>query len=201
MKKILIAATVAASCFAPQVFAQANNFAGFSVAANVNASTATSKLSAPGTSVNMGESSQNASLQAAYGLALGSNFVLGLGGTVALGDMKLGSFTSGATTVALKATEMYSLYIEPGYAVSNSTLVYAKVAYISTKAELAMTGFSTGTKDFDGVGYGIGIRTKLSKNLFLQAEFAQSDYNEATSNGSSFKPSATTGTVGIGYQF
>ena len=201
MKKLLIAATVAASCFAPQAFAQANDFAGLSVAANVNMSTATSKISQTGLSVDMGESSQNVSLQAAYGLPMGNNFVLGFGGTYALGDMNAGSMTSGANTINFKAKDMYSIYVEPGYAVSNTTLVYAKLAYLGMKGEGSLNGVAGTSEDFNGTGYGVGIRTKLNKNLFLQAEFTQSNYEEITKSGVAIKPSATTGTVGIGYQF
>ena len=47
MKKVLIAAAVAASCIAPQAFAQtngANGFTGFSVGANANASTSSTEV-------------------------------------------------------------------------------------------------------------------------------------------------------------
>lgn len=205
MKKLLIAATVAASCFAPQAFAQANDFAGFSVAANVNTATAATKISGngqSGQSFSLGESSANASLQAAYGLTFSSNFVLGFGGTVALGDLKAGSLNYGqGSAFAIKATDMYSVYIEPGYPVSNSTLVYAKLAYLTMKGEFSSPNSSNMSQDFDGIGYSVGIRAKLSKNIFLQAEFAQSDYNEVTKLGAAYKPSTTTGTVGLGYQF
>ena len=41
----------------------------------------------------------------------------------------------------------------------------------------------------------------LNKNLFLQVEFMQADYSEKTFSGVSYKPSASTGTIGIGYKF
>lgn len=200
MKKILIATAVAAVLAAPQVFAQANNFTGFSVGANVNLATMSTELSEPGSSIKLGESSQNASLQAAYGLALGKSGVLGFGATVGLGDLKAGAIAGGGESVNLKAKNMYSIYIEPGYALTTSTLAYAKIAYLGMKGE-ASGGGATASENFNGVGYGAGIRTMLDKNLFLQVEFMQSNYSQKTVSGISLKPSASTGTIGIGYKF
>ena len=194
MKKVLIAAAVAASCIAPQAFAQTNGasgFTGFSAAANANASTSSTEVSGYG---DMGKSSQDVSLQAAYGFAMGNNYVLGVGATYGLGDLKYGSTAAGGN---LKGKDAYSIYLEPGYAISNSTLVYAKLAYLGMKGEVN----GGASEDFSGVGYGIGVRHKLSKNLFLQGEIAQSEYSDENISNVNYKPSGTTGTVGIGYQF
>jgi hypothetical protein len=45
------------------------------------------------------------------------------------------------------------------------------------------------------------VRAKLDKNMFLQVEFAQTEFKTKAIEGGSFKPYATLGTVGIGYQF
>jgi outer membrane immunogenic protein len=193
MKKILIAAAVAASCIAPQAYAQANGFTGLSAGVNANASTSSAEVGEGINAIDMGKSSQNVSLQAAYGFALGNNYVLGLGATYALGDLKYGS----ANGVNVKGKDAYSLYLEPGYAFSNSTLVYAKLAYLGMKGEVS----GIGSTDFSGVGYGVGVRHKLSTNLFLQGEISQSEYSSETVSTTPIEPSGTTGTVGIGYQF
>ena len=201
MKKILIATAVAAVLAAPQVFAQANNFTGFSVAANVNLATMSIERSGLGLSFQYAGSSQNASLQAAYGVALGKSGVLGFGTTYGLGDFKAGTFSGGGVRADVKAKDMYSIYIEPGYALTTSTLAYAKIAYLGMKGEASSGGATTASESFNGVGYGAGIRTMLDKNLFLQVEFMQSDYSQKTVSGVSLKPSASTGTIGIGYKF
>jgi outer membrane immunogenic protein len=193
MKKILIAAAVAASFVAPQAFAQANGFTGFSAGANVNANTSSTEVRNGSGTIDMGKSSQDVSLQAAYGFDLGHNYVLGVGATYNLGDLKYGS-TTGAN---LKGKDAYSLYVEPGYAFTNSTLVYAKLAYLGMKGEAD----GIGSRDFAGVGYGVGVRHKLSSNLFLQGEITQSEYSSSTIGNTRFEPSGTTGTVGVGYQF
>ncbi len=200
MKKVLIAAAVTASLATPLAFAQTSAFTGFSVGANANTTTTSTELSGSGNHVKVGDSSQHVSLQAAYGLALGTNVVLGLGATYALGDIKMASGSGGGFNGTVKGKDAYSLYLEPGYAISNSTMVFGKLAYLSVKAE-GVSGGLTSSKDFNGIGYGIGVRHKLNKNLFVQGEFLQSDYRRETVSGISAKPSSTTGSVGIGYQF
>ena len=200
MKKVLIAAAIAATLMAPQAFAQANNFAGVSVGLNGNLATTATELSAPTGLVKFGESSQNASVQAAYGLVMGSIAVLNLGVTYNLGDLKGGLFTSAGNSFEMKGKDMYSFYIEPGVTLSNATLIYAKLAYLGVKGEITGSGI-TASENFDGVGYGAGIRAKLDRNLFLQVEFAQSNFNSKTIQGASLKPTASIGSIGIGYLF
>lgn len=191
---------VSANSTALHAFAQADNFAGLSVGANVNFATTSTEFSGGGVLAKIGDTSQNASLQAAYGVALGNRGVLGFGVTYGLGDLKAGTLAADGTSVDIKAKNMYSIYIEPGYAVSNSTLAYAKMAYLGMKGEITANGTS-GSENFGGVGYGAGFRTMLDKNLFLQVEFIQSAYSQKTRDGVAFKPSASTGTIGIGYKF
>ena len=200
MKTVLIAAAVSALLMAPQAFAQAHNFAGFGIGLNGSYATTSTEPGSPGGGVKFGEDSQNASLQAAYGFVVGNSAVMGLGVSYTLGDMKAGSFSSGGNRYEMKGQDMYAVYIEPGYALSSSTLIYVKFAYMGMKGEVSGGG-TTASENFDGVGYGLGVRAKLDKNLFWQVELAQTDYNAKDIQGASFKPSATIGTVGIGYQF
>lgn len=200
MKKNLIAITVAAALVAPQAFAQANNFTGLSVAANLNLATTSTEMSDGGEFLTIGDTSQNASLQAAYGLALGNSAVLGFGATLGLGDLKAGTVASFPDSASIKAKNMYAIYVEPGYALTPTTLVYGKIAYLGMKAELSESGAAVSYK-FKGAGFGAGIRTMLDKNLFLQVEIVRSDYKDKVIDGGLFAPSITTGSIGVGYKF
>lgn len=200
MKKVLIATAVATALAVPQAFAQASNFAGFSLGLNANFVSSSTELSG-GTTGKLGDTTQIASLEGAYGFNMGGRGVLGLGLTYNLGDLKGGS----AGTTEFKGKDMYSVYLAPGYALSNDTLLYGKLAYVAAKGQVSSVGFPTDSQNFDGVGYGAGARALLSKNLYLQVEFMQAQYNKKTisSGGSSvdFKPFSTTGTIGLGYKF
>jgi opacity protein-like surface antigen len=52
-----------------------------------------------------------------------------------------------------------------------------------------------------GWGYGAGVRFMTSPTMFWQVEFVQTNYDEKTEGGVAYKPSATTGTIGLGFKF
>lgn len=203
MKKFLLA--VAILCFAPQVFAQMNNFEGFSVAVNANFARAATKLTATAVadySAYFSDASQNASLQAAYGVAISDSIVLNFGASYSLGDIKSGTETAVGSRAAFKNKDMYAIYFEPGYAATNSTLIYGKIAYIGMKGDFSFPDDNVFIReDFTGTGYGAGIRTMVDKNLFLHAEFMRSDYDRKLSRTSWYEPTALVSTVGLGYKF
>ena len=200
MKKILLAAVLGAA-LAPQAFAQGRNFEGFSVGVNASSSSVSTEATGTGVSGKFGDGSENFTLQAAYGVSMGGNGVLGLGGTYTLADFNAGNITSGATTTSLKGKDMYSLYVEPGFLVNPSTLVFAKAAYISMKGETSGSGVTGGSENFDGLGYGAGVRMSFGKTAFWQFELTQSDYNAKSISGLNLKPSSFNRTIGIGFRF
>lgn len=197
MKKY-IAITVFAAGFALslQASAQGKNFEGFSIAVNGNSASVSTEASEGGLSEKFGDTSENFILQAAYGVSMGGNGILGLGGTYTLADFNAGSLRGGS----LKGKDMYSLYIEPGFMFNASTLVYAKASYLNMKGEVSFPGLS-GSENFDGLGYGAGVRVAFGKTAFWQIELTQSDYNSKSIDGVGFKPSALNRTVGVGYRF
>lgn len=201
MKIVLIASAIAVSLMAPQAFAQASNFQGFSLGANLNAANFANEFNANGQTFKNGDKSANGGVQAAYGFGINDSFVMGLGVTYALGDLRAGSASSGGVGYELKAKNLYSVYLEPGFVISNSTMAYAKVSYQHTKGEMSLSTGDTQSEDYSGVGYGAGIRTVLDKNVYLQVEFSQLLFNEKTTGGLISKPSATIGTIGFGYKF
>lgn len=50
-------------------------------------------------------------------------------------------------------------------------------------------------------GYGLGIRTLLDRNLYLQIEYTQADYNRKTPDFGTYRPMTTTGSIGLGFKF
>ena len=89
-KALLLAATVA--FIAPQAFAQAKSFEGFSVGANLAIAKTTTE---PAGIASESGNSNNLDLQAQYSFALAPQFVLGLGVTLGTGTNKAGNY--GAT--------------------------------------------------------------------------------------------------------
>lgn len=191
LKKYIIAAAVAAATFAPQAFAQAKNFEGFSLAVGVNS--VSTKLdwsgaltgSASGSGANLG-------LQAQYAMALGESFVLGLGVNAGVGDTSAGT-PSGNSEV--KLTNTSSVYVAPGFALNNSVQIYGKIAAING----SLGGGGSGSSG--GMGYGLGAQVLSGKNVYYQAEYMNNKYNDSTSSGTTFKVSSDVFSFSVGYKF
>lgn len=193
MKKI--AAVTASLAFATLASAQANNFAGVSLGLNVDLVGANTEVS----STRLGQQSVTGSLQAAYGFAVSNTAVMALGITYSLADINAGE--SSATT-KYKLKDAYSIYFEPGFNVSSSTLAYAKLSYEAASARYEASA-NPDSKSIDGAGLGVGLRTMLGKNAYLQVEARQVQYNSArfAAPALDFKSGASYGSIGFGYKF
>lgn len=202
MKKLLIASTVAATFFAPQAFAQAQNFEGPSLTASVNFATGTTEVASNTFNGTSTESSQNLALQAQYNFALGNQFVLGLGLTLGVGDLKAGTWVMSGVNVVSKQKESSSVYIAPGFAATPSLLVYGKLAALQSKVEASSPTASV-SATFSGVGYGAGVQSYFSKNIYAQVELMQNNYADRyfTLNNETDKGKSTALTIGVGYKF
>jgi opacity protein-like surface antigen len=123
----------------------------------------------------------------------------------------------------------------PTYLVNNSTGIFAKVGYHQQKGSLNYKNVQTvtdvdtltvtdddtgnvppsyrsdtytasGSRNFKGWGYGLGLKTLLTNNLFLQVEAEYIDYKSQSVTGTDdmvykFKPESLSGTISIGYKF
>ena len=187
--------------------AQTANFEGFSMGLNLDlvAGSAKASVANVGAIDGLGKNSSGASLQAAYGFTVAPSAVISLGATYGLSsptilDVSPGTIGNGVTA---KLKDSYSVYIEPGYLISNSTLAYGKISYESAK--LSGSNFTGEEKQsIHGTGLGFGIRTMIDKNLSLQVEVKRVGYNTAqfvAVSGVDFKTTTTVGTIGLGYKF
>ena len=114
-----------------------------------------------------------------------------------------------------KLQDHYSVYFQPAYLVNNTTALFAKISYHEANSTFAVGG--TGNADFtvtpesyknshSGVGYGLGLKTFLDSNIYIQAEAEYIDYNSKTLDfgdgvTASLKPETISGRISIGYKF
>lgn len=187
-RTLLIAASVAIA--APQVFAQAKNFEGFSLGLNAESTNSQTTLTGTGSDSNtMG----SLAAQAQYTMALGPQFTLGLGATAAPASLNAGAVNG----ISYSTKNRASFDVTPGYAVSDTTLVYGKLSALTgTSSAVDATGAET-TANLNGFGYGVGVRYLLDKNFFVQGDINSNRYNDV--NGTSL--SSTALAVGVGYKF
>jgi opacity protein-like surface antigen len=193
-KKIVI---VAGLIFSASAFAQAEKFASASIGINTGFE---SNQTALANTATFGGHSTPFNVNASYTFLISPTMTVTTGLTYDLTDATTATFSSGNA----KLKNHYALNIEPGYALSENTLGYLKVAYHSASSSLS-SGSSTYSKTVTGWGYGFGAKHKLDKNLFINIEIQQVGYDayQPDSNVSSdtIAPTSTFGTIGLGYQF
>jgi len=200
MKKAVVSAALAFGLAVPPVGAQLRPLSGWSAGLNLNRATTATQFGGAGVTSTMGDTDINGSLQAGYGFALGSRYQLGLGLTLGVGDLKAGTLSLGGSDLSFRMRDMYSLYAEPGYSVGESTLLYGKLSYLGGRGEESYGGEVFG-KTYAGLGLGAGMRTMLGERLYLQLELLYGDYEWKTARTGAFRPSSTTGSIGLGWRF
>jgi len=182
------------------VYGQSSNFAGGRIGLNENITGSSANISTPSFALNIGENSGGASIEGAYAVAMSKSTLLSLGATYSLMTQNAGSvFVAGTIAETLQQKNLWTAYIEPGTTLTDTTLLYGKLAYSSVQGVL--NGQFSGSKNFDGVGYGLGIRQMMAKNVYVQVEAMYISYNSQTVNSVYYKPNATLGTLGVGYKF
>ena len=196
MKKvILLAASIA--LVAPQAFAQAKNFEGFSFGANFE-STNTNLDAVNGAAVGAGSGTTSGlGLQGRYDFALGNQFVLGVGLTYSAGN-HVAAIASSTINDDVNVKDNTSIDFTPGFAVSDSMLVFGKISSLNAK----LVG-STTSNNLSGVGYGIGLRAMLDKNMYFQAGYDSNKYGDVTTSatGATASTKSTVLSLGLGYKF
>lgn len=200
MKKAMVSAALAFGLAVTPAGAQLKPFGGWSLGLNLNHATTATQFGGAGVTSTMGDSDYNGSLQAAYGFPIGTRYQLGVGLTVGMGDLKAGTLSLGGSDLTFRTRNMYSLYAEPGYTLGDSTLLYGKLSYLGGRGEEAYGGETFG-KTYAGLGLGAGVRTLLSERLYLQIELSYGDYEWKTARTGAFRPTSTTGSVGLGWRF
>jgi len=229
MKRLLIA-TASAALLASPIFAsaQAKNFEGFFAEAGLGYGTFSGSLSGGNLSATsggtaLGSYSVNADtvksiigvVGAGYNFALSNEFVLGVGGSYspsrsasAPSTVTLPTALGGTSTASGAVQNIYSLYLSPGYAISQDSLVYAKVGY--TGATAVFSG-SPPNVNLNGYVLGLGFKKTFDKNLYgfvegKYASFGSKDLDpnalsSAITNTGSMSAKGMDILIGVGYKF
>ncbi len=227
MKRIFVA-TIGAALIASPFFAsaQAKNFEGFFAEAGLGYGTFNGSLSGGNLSSGstaLGAYSVDANtvksilgvIGGGYNFALTNEVVLGVGGSYspsrsasATSTITLPAALGGSSTGSGAVQNIYSIYLSPGYAISQDSLVYGKVGY--TGATAVFSG-SPPNVNLNGYVLGLGFKKTFDKNMygFIEGKYASFGSKDLDSNALS---SAITNTgsmsakgmdivVGVGYKF
>jgi len=244
--KICCTLALLASVAATPAFSQTANFTGPSLALSgsyvggsgkVNTGDLLNDLvfSGSGIAANLGDQTNIVpGVDLNYGFAIGNNFVLGIGATYDFSKTKTGGFNFNGTinnedsTLTLDSTlkNHYSLYIQPTYVINKESAMFAKVGRHYAKSNVSSTGTnylyggafgdSPRKNNVEGWGYGLGLKTFLNNNFYIQAEAGIVEYDRVNlpyiSEGinidssqsftsSSIKQKTTNATISVGYKF
>nr|WP_315464616.1 outer membrane beta-barrel protein [uncultured Rhodoferax sp.] len=197
MKNLLITSVVLGTLAAGSAFAAdpaaTSDLSGFSI--GTLAEFSRGSVSATDGSSD-GGATTSASVQARYDWSLTPTFAVGLGASYSSGNHAFGSY---ATGTAATVNNRYSLDIVPTIALSNNYQLFGKLSSIYGTA--ASTD-GVATSSVQGVGYGIGVRKMLDKNLYVQAGYDLNQFRDVTfSNGTTAALQETVYSIGIGYKF
>jgi len=242
-KKLLASTALAGFLATTCAFAQATNFAGPSFAITGAYVGGSSKINT-GDLINevIGGSGINAKLgdqtnvipgvDLNYGFALGNNFLVGIGATYDFSKTKTGGFNfdgfiNGEDATLTTDSELknhYSFYVQPTYVINKDSAFFAKVGRHYAKSEVSSTGTgylsggafgdSPRKNDVEGWGYGLGLKTFLNSNFYVQAEAGIVEYDrinlpyvfdgsviDGGSAQTSIKQKTTNATISVGYKF
>jgi opacity protein-like surface antigen len=200
MKEIFKLSAIAMSLLiSGGAYAQAKNFEGPIVGLAVSTVGASTNATIAGETVAFGGQSFVPSAEIGYNFAATDKVVLGLTATYDFTKTNAGQITDG---YKLEGKNHYSINFKPGYTISDSTLVYATVGYNSMKGSVTNLPETT---SFSGIGYGLGAMMMVDKNIYIRLEAQRVDFGSKTNSidgeAISYKPSATIGTIGVGYKF
>ncbi|MFM2008404.1 MAG: hypothetical protein RIR02_354 [Pseudomonadota bacterium] len=176
--------------------ADAQNFQGLRVGGNLSMTGASTKVTnSSSTDGSFGANNVGGGLSLAYTQRISKKTVIGIGGTFSNSKFKAG--TDSANTI-IKGKNIWTAYVEPGVVVGEDTLIYAKAGYAGMKGTI--DEFAT-EHSFSGYMYGLGIRTMVDANVYMEVEALQYVFNSKTINSAIYDIKATQANVGLGYKF
>ncbi len=189
----LIALSVLTTGYA---YADAQNFQGLRVGGNLNMTGASTKVTnSTSTDGSFGANNVGGGLSIAYTQRISKKTVIGVGGSFSNSKFKAGTNSIGEIT---KAKNLWTAYVEPGVVIGEDTLIYAKAGYAGMKGSI--DEFAT-EYSFSGYMNGLGIRTMVDSNVYMEVEALQYVFNSKTINSAIYDVKATQANVGLGYKF
>jgi hypothetical protein len=192
MKKILSTTAIAGSLclLGTSAFAQfVGPYAGISISAAGVATEGSKTTNGTGSGQNTGSAPAGVITPLAA-LDLGYSFAAGKGTTIALGatynpmkaefDGKSPDTTAGATiSRKFEVKDAYTVYIQPTFEINKDAAFFIKGVY--SHAETSLSGTKVKSPgDLKGWGASTGLRVMLTKDAFIQAEAAYTQFDTVT---------------------
>jgi hypothetical protein len=154
-------------------------------------------------------------LDLSYAFAAGTNSAIGLGVSYIPVKAELGVGNSTDTTsggsLDVELKDHVSIYIQPTFVVNKDSAVFVKLNYSMADLKASGQNAKVTSGDIEGWGGGIGLKTFLTPNAFVQVEANYTEYDTVTGTKTnsatgrvttaSGDPKIAQGIITLGYKF
>ena len=179
--------------------ADAQNFQGLRVGGSLNMTGASAKISDSSASDTAGGNNVGGGITIAISQRISRKTMIGVGATYSNSKLTSGTGSDGSTSSTItKGKNMWTAFVEPGILLGDNSLLYVKGGYAGMKAGVldSATDYT-----FEGYLYGLGIRSMVDENLYVEVEALQFKFNSKLIDGITYDVKATQANVGLGYKF
>ena len=87
--------------------------------------------------------------------------------------------TSGTNKVEATVKDIRTIYLQPGIAINDSTMVYGTIGITMMDVEAKQTLFTsdsrTTTQTSDGTRFGVGVKKVMPNGMFVKLDYSQTD--------------------------
>ena len=160
-----------------------------------------------------------ANIAAGYNFGIDSNWLVGLGVSYDPGasssatgtlNVKYGPYTLGSTNATYQMKNVYSITVNPGYAIDKDKLAYLMLGYTGATVGLSSPLIAYNTVNLTGYTVGLGYKQMVTQSLYMLGEVKYASYGQknasvtATGGTSLNVPVSANGAeilVGVGYRF
>ena len=95
-----------------------------------------------------------------------------------------GTVVTGTNSVEGTLENAYTLYIQPGIAITDSTMIYGTIGYSSVdfngrSVSISSTDINS-SQNITGDKVGVGVKHVLDSGFFIKADYSETDYDVAS---------------------
>ena len=133
-----------------------------------------------------------------------TRFAIGFGGSYKFGESK---DVSQEGNNSMSISNAASFYIAPTFLVIDTTGIYGKISFNAAKGKYLDQGnFKNDDEFIMGFGYGFGVKSFITKNLYLLAEvervnYGRENYRMDDTESYSVDTKTTNATISLGVKF
>ena len=133
-----------------------------------------------------------------------TKFAIGFGGSYKFGESK---DVSQSDNNSMTISNAASFYIAPTFLVSDTTGIYGKISFNAAKGKYLDQGNFLNDDEFiKGFGYGFGVKSFITKNLYLLTEvervnYGRENYRIDDDESYSVDTKTTNATISLGVKF